>query len=127
MQVCNLASLCLPSFITRSAFNFESLHKVVKVVTRNLNRVIDVNFYPLEKARKSNLSHRPIGVGVQGLADTFMLLRIPFESEEARSLNRHIFETIYHAALETSIELSIEAFESGKVANEYEVAPGPYR
>jgi ribonucleotide reductase alpha subunit len=110
--VCNLASLCLASFVEEEAgssnktFNFEKLHEIAKVVTKNLNKVIDRNFYPVEKARVSNLRHRPIGIGVQGLADVFVQLRYPFESDEAKTLNRQIFETIYHGAVEASMELS---------------------
>lgn len=104
--VCNLASICLPSYINDGKFNFEKLHEVVKVVTKNLNKVIDVNFYPVEKARVGNLRHRPIGIGVQGLADVFMILKYPFESKDAAELNKQIFETIYHAAVESSMELS---------------------
>jgi ribonucleoside-diphosphate reductase subunit M1 len=127
IAVCNLASVCLPTFVTRGEFDFINLHRIVKVMTRNLNKVIDVNFYPLEKARRSNLRHRPIGIGIQGLADVFMILRIPFESDEARALNVSIFETMYHAALETSIELAEEAFAGGVLANEYEKEAGYYR
>jgi ribonucleotide reductase alpha subunit len=114
--VCNLASIGLPSFIKESfntvtgnpvkVFDYEKLHQVTKVITNNLNRVIDVNFYPTEKTRVSNMKHRPIGIGVQGLADTFILLDIPFNSPAALEVNRLIFETIYHAALEQSNELS---------------------
>jgi ribonucleoside-diphosphate reductase alpha chain len=107
--VCNLASIALPSFVNEklNQFDYDKLHEVVKVVTNNLNRVIDINFYPTEKTRTSNFKHRPIGIGVQGLADTFVLLDIPFHSEQAKAINTHIFETIYHAALEKSNELSI--------------------
>ena len=107
--VCNLASIALPSFVneTTKEFDYNKLHEVTKVITNNLNRVIDINFYPTEKCRKSNLSHRPIGIGVQGLADTFVLMDIPFHSEEAKIVNKLIFETIYHAALEKSNELAI--------------------
>ena len=107
--VCNLASIALPSFVneTTKEFDYEKLHEVTKVITNNLNRVIDINYYPTEKCKKSNLSHRPIGIGVQGLADTFVLMDIPFHSEEAKTVNKLIFETIYHAALERSNELSI--------------------
>jgi ribonucleoside-diphosphate reductase alpha subunit len=107
--VCNLASIALPSFVieTSKQFDYEKLHEVTKVITNNLNRVIDINYYPTEKCKKSNLSHRPIGIGVQGLADTFVLMDIPFHSEEAKTVNKLIFETIYHAALERSNELSI--------------------
>ena len=111
--VCNLASIGLPSFVneTTKEFNYEKLHKVTKIVTNNLNRVIDINFYPTEKTKRSNLRHRPIGIGVQGLADTFILMDIPFHSEEAKQINKNIFETIYHAALEKSNEISIEHCE----------------
>jgi ribonucleoside-diphosphate reductase alpha chain len=104
--VCNLASICLPTYVENGVFNFDKLHEVVKVVAKNLNKVIDINFYPVEKARVSNLKHRPIGIGVQGLADVFMMLKYPFESKEAAELNKLIFETIYHAAVESSMELS---------------------
>ncbi|CCK72782.1 ribonucleotide-diphosphate reductase subunit RNR1 KNAG_0L01620 [Huiozyma naganishii CBS 8797] len=110
--VCNLASVALPAFIetsedgTSSTYNFKKLHEIAKVITRNLNKVIDRNYYPVPEARRSNMRHRPIALGVQGLADTFMLLRLPFESPEARLLNEQIFETIYHASLEASCELA---------------------
>jgi ribonucleoside-diphosphate reductase alpha chain len=106
--VCNLASIALPAFIssTDNSFDFEKLHKVSRVVTYNLNRVIDINYYPTEKTRRSNFRHRPIGIGVQGLADVFMILGFPFASDEARLLNKRIFETIYHAALEESCDLA---------------------
>jgi len=105
--VCNLASIALPSFISADGtFDFEKLHAVARVVTYNLNRVIDVNYYPTEKTRRSNIRHRPIGIGIQGLADLFMILGHPFTSDEARELNRQIFETIYHAAVEESCSLS---------------------
>jgi ribonucleoside-diphosphate reductase alpha subunit len=108
--VCNLASIALPAFVdeTSKKFNYEKLHEVTKVVTGNLNRIIDINFYPTEKTRRSNLYHRPIGIGVQGLADTFILMDIPFHSEEAKEINKLIFETIYHGALEKSNEVAIE-------------------
>jgi ribonucleoside-diphosphate reductase alpha chain len=108
--VCNLASICLPSYIEDGIFNFEKLHNITKVITKNLNKVIDKNLYPIEKARVSNLKHRPIGIGVQGLADVFIKLRFPFESEDAKQLNKDIFETIYHAAVEASMELSKKRF-----------------
>jgi ribonucleotide reductase alpha subunit len=108
--VCNLASICLPSYVEDGIFNFEKLHDITKVITKNLNKVIDKNFYPIEKARVSNLKHRPIGIGVQGLADVFIKLRFPFESEDAKQLNKDIFETIYHAAVEASMELSKKRF-----------------
>jgi ribonucleoside-diphosphate reductase alpha chain len=104
--VCNLASICLPTYVDDGVFNFDKLHEITKVITKNLNKVIDKNFYPIEKARISNLKHRPIGIGVQGLADVFIKLRFPFESESAKQLNKEIFETIYHAAVEASMELS---------------------
>jgi ribonucleoside-diphosphate reductase alpha chain len=104
--VCNLASICLPSYVEDGKFNFDKLHEITKVITKNLNKVIDKNFYPIEKARISNLKHRPIGIGVQVLADVFIMLRHPFESENAKQLNKDIFETIYHAAVEASMELS---------------------
>ena len=111
IAVCNLASICLATFVEtdndgKPFYNFEKLHDISKIVTKNLNKVIDINFYPLEKARVSNLKHRPIGIGVQGLADTFVLMRHPFESPEARELNRLIFETIYHGAVEASMEIA---------------------
>ena len=106
--VCNLASVALPKFLDPETkqFNFDELHRVVKIMTKNLNRVIDRNFYPVEPAKNSNLKHRPIGMGVQGLADVFNLSGFSFDREEARILNGHIFETIYHAGLEASCELA---------------------
>ena len=131
--VCNLASIALPRFVREQPtspvspqsgsnrmgkkllgslnaanryFDFDKLKQVTRVATRNLNKIIDVNYYPVETARRSNLNHRPIGLGVQGLADTFILLGLSFESEEAKELNRQIFETLYFAALETSMELA---------------------
>ncbi|KAK1223145.1 ribonucleotide-diphosphate reductase subunit rnr1 [Marasmius sp. AFHP31] len=104
--VCNLASVALPTFVREGKFDFKKLHAVTKVVAFNLNRIIDVNFYPVPTARRSNMRHRPIGIGVQGLADTFMALRLPFESPEAKALNIQIFETIYHGALEASCEVA---------------------
>lgn len=106
IAVCNLASLCLPSYIEDGKFNFEKLGKYTRILCKNLNKIIDKNFYPVEKARRSNLRHRPIGIGVQGLSDTYMLLRIPYESEEAAELNRRIFETIYYYSMEMSMEIS---------------------
>jgi ribonucleoside-diphosphate reductase alpha subunit len=105
--VCNLASIALPKFVRDGKFDHEGLHEVAKKVTFNLNRVIDKNFYPVETARRSNLRHRPIGIGVQGLADVFILMGHPFDSPEARKLNVEIFETIYHGALESSHELAL--------------------
>lgn len=106
--VCNLASISLPAFIHEKQFRFEMLHDVTRVITRNLNLVIDKNFYPTEAARKSNMRHRPIAIGVQGMADVFMMLGLPFDSEKARALNKGIFECIYHGALVESCELSKE-------------------
>jgi ribonucleotide reductase alpha subunit len=107
--VCNLASIALPTFVNEKTkiFDYEKLHEVAKVVTNNLNKVIDVNFYPTPKTERSNMLHRPIGIGVQGLADAFILMDIPFHSEEAKEVNKLIFETIYHAALEKSNEIAI--------------------
>ena len=117
-SVCNLASIALPKYVNRETktFDYAKLHEITKVVTKNLNRVIDRNFYPVETARKSNMRHRPIGIGVQGLADVFILCGLPFDCEESRLMNAHIFETMYHAALEASSELaevegSYETFE----------------
>jgi len=108
--VCNLASIGLPTFVNPETkhFDYEKLHYVTKVVTNNLNKVIDINYYPTEKTRRSNKLHRPIGLGVQGLADTFVLMDIPFYSDEAKKVNINIFETIYHASLEKSNEIAIE-------------------
>jgi ribonucleoside-diphosphate reductase alpha subunit len=112
--VCNLASIALPMFVdpVLKTFDYEKLHRVSKVVCNNLNRVIDVNFYPTEKTKLSNFRHRPIGIGVQGLADTFMLMDIAFVSEEAKKINTLIFETLYHAAMEKSYENSREIFDN---------------
>jgi len=110
IAVCNLASVSLPAFIIGSEnknFDHESLHQVVKTITVNLNRVIDRNHYPLPETERSNFRHRPIGIGVQGLADVFMRLRLTWDSETAKRLNREIFETIYHAALEASLEEAV--------------------
>jgi ribonucleoside-diphosphate reductase alpha subunit len=105
VAVCNLASIALPKFVTEDGkFDHQRLYEITKVATRNLNKVIDVNYYPVEEARKSNMRHRPIGLGVQGLADAFIMLRMPFDSPEARGLNKDIFETIYFAAMEASME-----------------------
>ena len=116
--VCNLASIALPKYVDpeTKTFDYDKLHEVTKTVTKNLNRVIDNNFYPVETARKSNMRHRPIGLGVQGLADVFILCRHAFDSDEAKEINARIFETMYHAALEASSELaevdgSYETFE----------------
>lgn len=105
--VCNLASIALPTFVTREGtYDFKKLHEVVKIVAFNLNRIIDVNYYPVKEAENSNMRHRPIGIGVQGLADAFMKLRLPFDSPGARQLNLQIFETIYHAAIESSCDMA---------------------
>jgi len=119
--VCNLASICLPTFVIESAwgnsegesgtnieFDFQKLAEVTRVITRNLNRVIDKNYYPTEAARKSNLRHRPIGIGVQGLADVFMMLGLSFDEQLSRNIHREIFEVIYYAALEESCQLAKE-------------------
>jgi ribonucleotide reductase alpha subunit len=107
--VCNLASIGLPYFLGSAAgtFNFSELRRVVAVIVRNLNRVIDINFYPTEETKRSNMRHRPIGIGVQGLADVFAALRLPWDSPEAARLNRHIFEHIYFAAVSASCDLAI--------------------
>jgi len=106
--VCNLASIALPKFVNRETgeFDYEELHRVTKMVTRNLNQVIDKNFYPTDTAKRSNMRHRPIGIGVQGLADVFIMCREPFGSEKSREMNRLIFETMYHGALESTCELA---------------------
>ncbi|CAO3649949.1 unnamed protein product [Mucor fragilis] len=107
VAVCNLASIALPSFVVnREKYDFQKLHDVTKVITKNLNKIIDVNYYPVIEAERSNKRHRPIGLGVQGLADAFMLMKFAFDSPEAKELNIQIFETIYHAALEASNELA---------------------
>lgn len=118
VAVCNLASIALSKFVTEDKqFDHQKLYEITKVATRNLNKVIDVNYYPVKEARTSNMRHRPIGLGVQGLADTFAMMRLPFESEEAQKLNKEIFETIYYAAMETSMELA-------KVEGPYETFKG---
>jgi ribonucleoside-diphosphate reductase alpha subunit len=117
-SVCNLASIALPKYVNKETktFDYAKLHEVTKTVTKNLNRVIDRNFYPVDTARKSNMRHRPIGLGVQGLADVFIMCGLPFDCEDSRTMNAHIFETMYHASLEASSELaeidgSYESFE----------------
>lgn len=118
VAVCNLASIALPKFVTEEGkFDHQKLYEITKVATKNLNKVIDVNYYPVIEARNSNMRHRPIGLGVQGLADTFIMLRMPFDSDEARALNEDIFETIYFGAMESSMELS-------KVLGPYETYKG---
>ncbi|MBV8327370.1 ribonucleoside-diphosphate reductase subunit alpha [Chryseobacterium sp.] len=108
VAVCNLASLALPRYVNENGFDFQKLYEVTQIVTRNLNKVIDTNYYPVPETKVSNLKHRPIGLGVQGLADVFLQLRLPFESEEARQLNKDIFETVYFAAMEASMQLAKE-------------------
>ena len=118
IAVCNLASLALPKFVTEDGkFDHDKLFEVTYQATINLNRIIDGNYYPVEEAKNSNLRHRPIGLGVQGLADAFIMLRYPFESEEARALNREIFETIYYASMTASKDLA-------KVEGAYETFAG---
>ncbi|MEE3164263.1 MAG: ribonucleoside-diphosphate reductase subunit alpha, partial [Bacteroidota bacterium] len=116
VAVCNLASLALPKYVNDGAFDHEKLFQVTYQVTKNLNRIIDRNYYPIPEARNSNMRHRPIGLGVQGLADVFILMRHPFDSDEARALNREIFETIYYAACTASKDLAKEegAYETFK-------------
>jgi len=117
VAVCNLASIALPKFIVNGKFDHQRLYEVTKVVTKNLNKIIDINYYPVEEARRSNMRHRPIGLGVQGLADVFILLGMPFESAEAKQLNKEIFETIYFGAVTSSMELA-------KVQGAYETYTG---
>jgi len=116
VAVCNLASLALPRYIQNGIFDHNKLYDVTYQVTINLNKIIDHNYYPVEEARYSNLRHRPIGLGVQGLADTFIQLRLPFESDVAKQLNKEIFETIYFAAMTASKDLAIKdgAYETFK-------------
>jgi ribonucleoside-diphosphate reductase alpha chain len=122
VAVCNLASIALPKFVTEDGtFDHQRLYEITKVITLNLNKVIDVNYYPVEEARYSNMRHRPIGIGVQGLADAFIMLRMPFDSEEAKRLNEDIFETIYFGSMEASMELakkdgSYETFKGSPVS-----------
>lgn len=117
IAVCNLASISLPMFVklpseeeiklgVKPSYDYDALISVTKVITKNLNKVIDVCYYPVEEARNSNMRHRPIGIGVQGLADTFAMMRFPFESDEAAELNKNIFETIYYASVTASVELA---------------------
>jgi ribonucleoside-diphosphate reductase alpha chain len=119
VAVCNLASIALPMFIKNGEFDHKELYKVTKRVTKNLNRVIDRNYYPVEEARNSNMRHRPIGLGVQGLADAFIMLRLPFTCDEAKQLNQDIFETLYYAAVTASME---QAEEEGAYST-YEGSP----
>ena len=127
VAVCNLSSISLPSFVkfvdneTIGTFNHQELGRIVKMIVRNLNHVIDVTFYPIQEAKKNNLNYRPIGIGVQGLADVFAILKLPFDSKEAILLNQQIFETIYYYALEASHELAMiegpySAFEGSPVS-----------
>ncbi len=117
VAVCNLASIALPKFVRDGQFDHQRLFEVTYHVTKNLNKIIDYNFYPVPEARRSNMRHRPIGLGVQGLADAFILMRFPFDSEEAKKLNREVFETIYYAAMTSSKDLS-------KEFGPYETYPG---
>ena len=121
--VCNLASISLPSCVdTKSkTFDYGKLHAITKLITRNLNKVIDRNFYPTENTKRSNFRHRPIGIGVQGLADTFILCNLAFGDEESRKMNSYIFETMYHGALEASCEIAeergvYESFEGSPIS-----------
>jgi ribonucleoside-diphosphate reductase alpha chain len=114
--VCNLGSLALPRFIENGVFNFTKLRQYTRILTRNLNKVIDLNFYPTEKCKRSNLAHRPIGIGVQGLADVFATLRLPWTSEAATKLNRELFENIYFAAVQESMDMTQDADWSGRPA-----------
>merc|ERR1711936_1172949 len=107
VAVCNLASIAVNMFVKPDkTYDFDRLKHVAKVATKNLNKIIDVNFYPVKEAENSNMRHRPIGIGIQGLADAYILMRFPFESEEASKLNKQIFETIYYGALEASCEIA---------------------
>ena len=118
VAVCNLASVALPKFVKEDkTFDHERLFQITYTATRNLNRIIDRNYYPIKEARNSNMRHRPIGLGVQGLADTFVMMRIAFDSDEAKKLNKEIFETIYYAALTCSKDLA-------KTEGHYESFPG---
>ncbi len=121
VAVCNLASIALPHFVIDEKFDHQKLFDVTYVITKNLNKIIDRNFYPVEEARRSNMRHRPIGIGVQGLADTFILLRMPFDSNEAKKLNKEIHETIYYAAMTASKDLAkvdgaYESYEGSPVS-----------
>jgi ribonucleotide reductase alpha subunit len=106
IAVCNLASISLPRFVRDGTFQFEKLHEVVRVITRNLNRVIDENYYPCIEAERSNRRHRPIGIGIQGLADALIMMRIKFESDDAYTFNQQLFETIYHSSMSESVALA---------------------
>ena len=124
VAVCNLASLSLPKYVDvrRQEFDFQKLYDITRVVTRNLNKIIDINYYPIPEARTSNMRHRPIGLGVQGLADAFIMMRMPFDSIEARQLNKDIFETIYFAAMTESVAQAeklghYESFKGSPLSN----------
>jgi ribonucleoside-diphosphate reductase alpha chain len=118
VAVCNLASIALPKYVTENGtFDHDKLFEVTYQATLNLNKIIDENYYPVQEAKNSNLRHRPIGLGVQGLADAFIMMGLPFESEEARALNREVFETIYYASMTASKDLS-------KVNGPYETYEG---
>ena len=119
--VCSLTSICLPKFITYRGFNFKKLQKAAYICCKNLNKVIDKTTYPLDAAYLSNKRHRPIGIGVQGLADVFQILNLPYESEKANDLNKQIFETIYYGAMSCSIDLAeknqpYESFEGSPLS-----------
>ena len=118
VAVCNLASICLPRFVlSDGTYDFVKLHSVSRQITRNLNRIIDNNYYPIPEARNSNMRHRPIGIGIQGLADALIMMKIPFEDPRAEQINAEIFETIYHGAMEESVALA-------KVEGHYESFKG---
>lgn len=132
IAVCNLASIALNKFVNKKTkeFDFVKLKEISKVVTRNLNKIIDVNHYPLPEAERSNKRHRPIGIGVQGLADAFILMRFPFDSQEAKKLNIQIFETIYYGALEASCKSLTPQFDvtqSNSILGELAEKYGPYQ
>ena len=125
VAVCNLASICLPSYVIYNSdgtkdYDYKKLKNTVKIITNNLNKIIDKNFYPIEKSKLSNIKHRPIGIGIQGLADVYFIMEYPYESVEASNMNKYIFETIYYGALEASMELSKarqDLIDSGKDCN----------
>lgn len=120
-SVCNLASIGLPTCVNPKTleFDYDKLHAVTKVITNNLNKIIDINYYPTPKSKRSNLLNRPIGIGVQGLADVFMMMNVPFHSDAAKKINIDIFETIYHAALEKSNEIAIDRHDKLKRFHDY--------
>jgi ribonucleoside-diphosphate reductase alpha chain len=118
IAVCNLASICLPKFVKKDlTFDYEKLHEITRTVAKNLNKVIDNNYYPIPEARNSNMRHRPIGIGIQGLADCLIMMKVAFEDDVAEKINAEIFETIYHAAMEESVALA-------KVEGHYESFKG---